>query len=70
VQVPRLSLTSDQSTVKLNGGQVLAITGLSRLISKDNQRTLAESVGVGAGGSRSISVVREHFLVLVRVTQI
>lgn len=70
VQVPRLSLASDQATVKLEGGQVLAITGLSRLIAKDNKRTLSEGASVGAGGSRAISVVREHFLVFVRVTQI
>lgn len=66
VQVPRVSAVSDQYTVALKTGEVMAITGLSRLVSTSDSRTLGENVPVGIGGSRRAEVAREHFLILVR----
>ena len=66
VQVPRVSAVSDQYTVALKTGEVMAITGLSRLVSTTDSRSLAEGVPVILGGSRRAEAVREHYLVLVR----
>ncbi len=66
VQVPRVSAVSDQYTVALKAGEVMAITGLSRLVSTGDSRTLGEYVPVGLGGSRRSEIAREHFLILVR----
>lgn len=66
VQVPRVSAVSDQYTVALKAGEVMLITGLSRLVSSSDRRTLGESIPVVVGGSRRAEVAREHFLILVR----
>lgn len=66
VQVPRVSAVSDQYTVALRAGEVMSITGLSRLVNTTDNRTLTENTPVGLGGSRRAEVAREHYLILVR----
>jgi len=66
VQVPRVSAVSDQYTVALRTGEVMAITGLSRLVSTSDSRTLTENAPMALGGSRRAEIAREHFLILVR----
>ncbi len=66
VQVPRVSAVSDQYTVALRTGEVMAITGLSRLVSTSDSRSLTENTPVALGGSRRAEFAREHFLILVR----
>ena len=58
----------DQSTVALKAGQLLVITGLSRIVSSDDTRRLAEDAPLAAGGSRTLLRQREDFVIFVRPT--
>lgn len=66
VQTPNTSSISDQYTIALRPGEVMAITGLSRDVSGFSQRKLTEQAPLAAGGSRNLSTMRENFIVLVR----
>jgi type IVB pilus formation R64 PilN family outer membrane protein len=68
VQTPETTSYIDQSVVLLNPGQVLAITGLSRVVSTQRRRALTEDAPIGLGGSRSLERVREDFVIFVRTT--
>jgi type IVB pilus formation R64 PilN family outer membrane protein len=68
VQTPETTAINDQSTVALKAGQILVITGLSRVVSSDDRRTLGEDAPVGLGGSKSQSRMREEFVIFVRPT--
>lgn len=66
VQTPNTSAISDQYTVALKPGEVMAITGLSREVSGRNERRLAEGAPLLAGGSKALNTQRENFIVFVR----
>lgn len=66
VQTPETSAILDQSEVTLQPGQVLAITGLSRVVSSESTRSLSDGLPLAAGGSRKLERIREDFVVLVR----
>lgn len=66
VQTPETTSVIDQAVVSLKAGQVLAITGLSRVITTDDQRSLAEGAPVAFGGSKKTTRVREDFVIFVR----
>ena len=68
VQTPETTAINDQSTVALKAGQILVITGLSRLVSSDDRRTLTDDAPVGLGGSKTQSRMREDFVIFVRPT--
>ena len=68
VQTPETTAINDQSTVALKAGQILVITGLSRLVSSDDRRTLADDAPIGLGGSKTQSRMREDFVIFVRPT--
>jgi type IVB pilus formation R64 PilN family outer membrane protein len=68
VQTPEISNLIDQSTVALKAGQLLVITGLSRIITIDDTRTLTEDLPVLAGGSKRMTRQREDFVIFVRPT--
>jgi type IVB pilus formation R64 PilN family outer membrane protein len=68
VQTPEISNLIDQSTVALKAGQLLVITGLSRIITIDDTRTLSEDLPVLAGGSKRMTRQREDFVIFVRPT--
>ena len=68
VQTPETSAINDQSTVALKAGQILVITGLSRVVSSDDRRTLTDDAPIGLGGSRTRSHMREDFVIFVRPT--
>jgi type IVB pilus formation R64 PilN family outer membrane protein len=68
VQTPETTAINDQSTVALKAGQILVITGLSRLISSDDRRTLTDGAPIGLGGSKTQSRLREEFVIFVRPT--
>ncbi len=68
VQTPETTAINDQSTVALKAGQILVITGLSRLVSTDDRRALTEGAPIGLGGSRTQSRLREEFVIFVRPT--
>lgn len=68
VQTPEISNLIDQSTVALRAGQLLVITGLSRIVTQDDTRRLAEDVPLLAGGSRKLVRQREDFVIFVRPT--
>ena len=68
VQTPETTAINDQSTVALKAGQILVITGLSRLISSDDRRTLTDGAPIGLGGSKTQSRMREEFVIFVRPT--
>lgn len=68
VQTPRIDAINASSTVLLAPGETAVITGLSRLVSKDDQNRLTRQMPVAAGGSLKAEVSREHFLVLMRAT--
>jgi type IVB pilus formation R64 PilN family outer membrane protein len=68
VQTPETTAINDQSTVALKAGQILVITGLSRLVSSDDRRTLGDDAPVGLGGSKTQSRMREEFVIFVRPT--
>jgi type IVB pilus formation R64 PilN family outer membrane protein len=68
VQTPETTAINDQSTVALKAGQILVITGLSRLISSDDRRSLTDGAPIGLGGSKTQSRMREEFVIFVRPT--
>jgi type IVB pilus formation R64 PilN family outer membrane protein len=68
VQTPETSSVIKQDEVLLKAGQVLAITGLSRIVSEDKRRTLTEEAPIGLGGSRTVTREREDFVIFVRPT--
>ena len=68
VQTPETTAINDQSTVALKAGQILVITGLSRLVSSDDRRTLTDDAPIGLGGSKTQSRMREDFVTFVRPT--
>ena len=68
VQTPEISNLIDQSTVALKAGQLLVITGLSRIVTTDDTRRLGEDVPLLAGGSKAQSRQREDFVIFVRPT--
>jgi type IVB pilus formation R64 PilN family outer membrane protein len=68
VQTPETTAINDQSTVALKAGQILVITGLSRLVSTDDRRTLTDDAPIGLGGSKTQSRMREEFVIFVRPT--
>ena len=70
VQTPNTSGTDDQGTVRLNPGESMVVTGLSRRRASGDSRTLGEGVPAGFGGSRKDSYKREDFLIIVRAVQI
>ncbi|HEX4879668.1 MAG TPA: hypothetical protein VFV39_07485 [Limnobacter sp.] len=66
VQTPNTSSISDQYTIALRPGEVMAITGLSRDVSDNRDRRLADGASIALGGSRVLSLRRENFVVFVR----
>lgn len=70
VQTPVTSGTDDQGTVRLKPGEAMVVTGLSRRLSTNDRRTLADGVSEVFGGSRKATVKREEFMVVIRAFQI
>lgn len=68
VQTPETSGTDDQGTIKLNPGETMVITGLSRRVSNSDVASLGEQVPFIAGGSKKRLYKREDFLIVVRAT--
>lgn len=68
IQNPEVSGTGDQRDFRLQPGESMVITGLSKKISKSDRNGLAEEIPVVLGGSVNRSVSREHYLVVVRAT--
>jgi type II secretory pathway component GspD/PulD (secretin) len=68
VQTPETTAINDQATVALKAGQILVITGLSRMVSSDDRRTLADGAPIGLGGSQTQTRLREEFVIFVRPT--
>lgn len=66
VQTPNTSSISDQYTVALRPGEVMAVTGLSRDVAMNDQRRLASGISMLLGGSRTASNSRENFIVFIR----
>jgi type IVB pilus formation R64 PilN family outer membrane protein len=66
VQTPEISGTDDQSTVILRAGETMVLTGLSRIKSNSDNRSLAEGAPVGLGGSTKGTHTREDFVIFVR----
>lgn len=66
VQTPNTSAITDQYTIALKPGEVMAITGLSRETSTFDERRLTEQAPLLAGGSRNLGKLRENFIVFVR----
>jgi len=70
VQTPVTSGTDDQGTIKLQPGEAMVVTGLSRRLASSDRRALGESAPIGVGGSRKDAYKREDFLIVVRASQI
>ena len=68
VQTPEITNIIDQSTIALKAGQILAITGLSRIVLNKQTRSLDENIPVGLGGSQKSERQREDFIIFVRPT--
>ena len=68
VQTPETSGTDDQGTIRLNPGEAMVITGLSRRIADSERNGLAEELPLLLGGSKRRSYRREDFLIVVRAT--
>lgn len=68
IQTPEITNIIDQSTIAMKAGQILVITGLSRIVTLDDQRTLGEDAPIGIGGSKKLGRQREDFIIFVRPT--
>lgn len=70
VQTPVTSGTDDQGTIRLQPGEAMVVTGLSRRLATSDRRALADGAPVAMGGSRKEGFKREDFLIVVRASQI
>ena len=70
VQTPVTSGTDDQGTIRLQPGEAMVVTGLSRRLASSDRRALADGAPVAFGGSRKDGFKREDFLIVVRASQI
>lgn len=68
VQTPETSGTDDQGTIRLQAGEAMVITGLSRRVATNDRNGLAEEIPIALGGSKKRSYRREDFLMVVRAT--
>lgn len=68
VQTPEVSAVNAQFPIAIKQGEVVAVTGLSRLVAGSDRRALGEDVPIGLGGSRKLTRKREHFIVFIRPT--
>jgi len=66
VQAPRITAVNAQFPVAVKPGEVVAVTGLSRLVASTDSRRLAEGAPIALGGSNKVSYKREHFIVFIR----
>ena len=67
VQTPETSGTDDQLTLRLNPGEAMVITGLSRRTGTNDRSGLSEHVPIVLGGSKKSGYAREDFMIVVRV---
>lgn len=67
VQTTKVSSNNEQYDVLVKPGEVMSITGLSRLVATGDQRSLSASTPIGFGGSRKVGMARQHFIVFVRL---
>lgn len=68
VQTPETSGTDDQGTIRLQAGEAMVITGLSRSVATSDRNGLAEEIPIALGGSKKRSYRKEEFLIVVRAT--
>ncbi len=66
VQAPKVNAANGQFEVLVRPGEVVAVTGLSRLVSSNDKRRLFEGGPIGTGGSDKTALKREHFIIFVR----
>ncbi|MDX1668908.1 MAG: hypothetical protein R3194_05795, partial [Limnobacter sp.] len=66
VQTPNTNAISDQYTISLNPGEVMAVTGLSREVNQNTTRRLREGAPLATGGSDNTNSTQEHFIVFIR----
>jgi hypothetical protein len=57
-----------QFEIAIKPGEVVAVTGLTRVVSNNDRRSLGEQIPMAFGGSRKDQVRHEHFLVFIRPT--
>ncbi|MCE2679889.1 MAG: hypothetical protein LW629_05445 [Burkholderiales bacterium] len=67
LQTPRTTSVSDQFTVAIKPGELMAITGLSKNNITAKRNTLADDIPLIFGGSEKNSNDKEQLLVLMRV---
>ena len=66
VQAPKTSGVNAQFPVALRPGEVVVVSGLSRVVTADTQTRLSENAPMLAGGSNAVSLKREHFFIVIR----
>jgi hypothetical protein len=57
-----------QFPVAIRPGEVVAVTGLTRVVSNSDSRRLAEGASMALGGSTKMALKREHFIIFIRPT--
>lgn len=70
VQTPVTTGNDDQTTIRLRPGEAMVVSGLSRNLSKDQARRLADGAPMLFGGSNTMSNQREDFIIVVRAVQL
>ena len=66
IQTPDVQAINEFGTVLLKPGQVMVISGMSKLVATSDKRSLTEDLPIWTGGSRKRSMQREHVLIFVR----
>jgi type IVB pilus formation R64 PilN family outer membrane protein len=66
IQTPDVQAINEFGTVLLKPGQVMVISGMSKLVTTSDKRSLTEDLPIWTGGSRKRSMQREHVLIFVR----
>jgi type IVB pilus formation R64 PilN family outer membrane protein len=66
VQVPNTAAVNAQFPIAIRPGDVVAVTGLSRVTSTADTRSLGESISWVVGGSRTVELKRENIMILIR----
>jgi hypothetical protein len=68
IQAPKVNAVNAQFPVAIRPGEVVAVTGLTRVVSNSDSRRLAEGASMALGGSTKMALKREHFIIFIRPT--
>lgn len=69
-QQPRTSTAAAQREFCHDPGETVVLSGLSRRVATSNEASMGEGLPIGLGGSRVMTYIRQHMMIVVRATPV